>query len=375
MRVLHLFKNYYPPTRGGVEQWINDVVHDRSFSQNGIEFVVLTAATDRRLVTDDDEGVRVVRAPAIVRASTAPVVLGWPGWIRRLRPDVVHAHMPNPTGELAIMLARLDAPVVAHYHADIVRAGPVPAIYDRFARRFLRRVHSVAVGSSKLAETTPLLQGVRDRITVIPYGVDVEAWAKRPANADEVRARFPGPLLVLVGRLVHYKGASVLVEAMRDVANADLLVVGDGPLREQTEQLARSLGVADRVHFVGEVGDDDRTAYYHAADIFVLPSVNRGESYGIVQAEAMATGTPSICTEVGTGTSWVNKHGETGLVVPPRDPAALADAIKSLLADDDRRAAMGRAAQQRVREHLSRDNMLAALRELYEDAAATRHSG
>ena len=367
MKVLHLFKNYYPPTRGGVEQWINEVVH----SIDGIDFVVVTAATDRHLVIDDDEGVQVVRAPALLKASTAPVVPSWPAWIRRLRPDVVHAHMPNPTGELAILAARLDVPIVASYHADIVRKGPIPAAYDRFAARFLRRAHRVIVGSGRLAETSPALRDVADRITIIPYGVDPAVWRPRPAAADEIRFRFPGPLVVWLGRLVHYKGIEYLVDAMRRV-DATLLVVGDGPLRADAEAAAARNGVRDRVRFIGEVTDDERPAFLHAADVFVFPAISRGESYGIAQVQAMATGTPSISTELGTGTSWVNVHGETGLVVPPKDAGALADAINKLLADDELRAGMGRAAQRRVEEYLTRDRMLADLRKLYEEVSQAR---
>lgn len=373
MRVLHLFKNYYPPTRGGVEQWINDVVH--SSLRKDIEFVVLTASADRHLVIDDDEGVQVVRAPTLVRASTAPIVPSWTSWIRRLKPDVIHAHMPNPTGEVAVLASRNsrreNVPIVAHYHADIVRSGPVPAAYEHLARWFLRRVDRLAVGSPRLAETTPALSGALDKLAVIPYGIDPDRWAVRPEQADALRQLHPGPLLVFLGRLVHYKGIHVLIDAMRHV-DATLLVVGDGPLRAEAEAQTQRMGVHDKVRFVGEVSDDERIAYYHAADLFVLPSVNRGESYGIVQVEAMATGTPSICTEIGTGTSWVNQHGHTGLVVPSCDPRALAAAIDELLADDARRAAMGRAAQQRVREHLSRDRMLDELKRIYVAAAQKR---
>ncbi len=367
MRVLHLFKNYYPPTRGGVEQWINDVVH----SIDGIDFVVLTASPDRKLVIDDDAGVQVVRAPTALRASTAPVVPSWPGWIGRLRPDVVHVHMPNPTAELAMIASRCDAPIIAHYHADIVRSGPLPALYEHFATRFVRRAYRVVVSSARLAETTPALREAGDRIVVLPFGVDPDRWRVRPPASDDIRARHPGPLVVFLGRLVHYKGIDVLIEAMRTV-DATLLVVGDGPLRAGAEAAAGRSDVAGRVRFVGAVGDDERAAYYHAADLFVFPATNRGEAYGIAQVEAMATGTPSISTELGTGTSWVNRHGETGLVVPPSDPRALAAAINELLGDDDRRAAMGRAARRWVGQRLTRDRMLADLRTLYEKAAAAR---
>ncbi len=373
MRVLHVFKNYYPPTRGGVEQWINDVVH----SIDGIEFAVLTASRDRELVVEDDNGVQVVRAPTLVRASTAPVVPSWSSWMRKLRPDVIHLNMPNPTGELAYLTSRVGVPMVASYHADIVRSGPLPAAYDRFAARVLRRAHRVVVGSQRLAETTKALRGVQEKIAVIPYGVEPDDWSPRPPPADEIRARYAAPdrggaLFVLLGRLVHYKGADIAIDAMRDerLRDATLLIVGDGRLRAQLE--ARAAGLGGRVVFVGEIGDHERAAYYHAADVFVFSGTNRGESYGIVQVEAMATGTPSISTELGTGTSWVNQHGETGLVVAPRDPAALAQAMVDLMGDDARRASMGQAAQRRVRERLSRRRMLDDLRALYEDAAQAR---
>jgi rhamnosyl/mannosyltransferase len=365
MRVLHVFKDYYPPTRGGVEQWLNDVAH----SVEGVTSTVLTASRGGGTVVEDDNGVRVVRARALIRASTAPVVPSWPSWIRKLEADVVHMHMPNPTGELAFLMAHTDTPMVASYHADIVRRGPLPAAYDAFATRFLRRAQRVIVGSQRLAETTTALRDSQDRVEVIPYGVDVDAWAPRPPRADELRAQHPGPLLVLLGRLVHYKGADVAIDAMRNV-DATLVIVGDGPLRAELEERARDL--RDRVVFAGEIADDERAAYYHAADVFIFPGTSRGESYGIVQVEAMATGTPSISTELGTGTSWVNQHGQTGLVVPPRDPRALADAINTLLADDALRARMASAAQLRVRERLSRDRMLADLRRVYEEVAQAR---
>jgi rhamnosyl/mannosyltransferase len=370
MRVLHLFKSYYPPTRGGVEQWINEIVHAPVFADAGISFDVLTAAEGRELVDELDDGVRVVRAPTLVRASTAPVVPSWSSWIRRLAPDVIHVHMPNPTGELAVLGSRTSAPVVATYHADIVRRGPLPAAYDVFAKRFLRRAKRITVSTPRLAETTPVLREHTERIRVVPFGVDPHAWDERPALADVIRERYgPGPLVVLLGRLVHYKGAEVLVEAMKDV-DATALIVGDGPRRQAAEALAERLGVADRVVFTGAIDDDERAAYMHAADVFVLPSTNRGEAFGIVQVQAMATGTPSVSTEIGTGTSWVNRDGETGLVVPSSDARALAHAISELLTDDGRRAAMAVAAKRRVRDELTTERMFAGLRRVYEEAVS-----
>jgi rhamnosyl/mannosyltransferase len=154
--------------------------------------------------------------------------------------------------------------------------------------------------------------------------------------------------------------------------DATLIVAGDGPSAGAARAAATDAGLDDRVHFVGEVADEERAAYYHAADVFVLPSVSRGESFGIALLEAMACGTPVVSTELGTGTSWVNEHGSTGLVVPPGDAPGIASALRSLLADDARRAAMGAAGVERVRRHFTSDQMLAALRNLYVGAAQAR---
>ena len=142
------------------------------------------------------------------------------------------------------------------------------------------------------------------------------------AEAAAWRARYGNrPLLLFVGRLRHYKGVNVLIEAMEQLPEATALIVGIGPMAEEWQQQAAAAGLNDRVHFLGEQPDPAVLALYHAADIFVLPSTNRAETFGIVQLEAMACGRPVICTELGTGTSYVNQNGVTGLVVPSNDAA------------------------------------------------------
>jgi glycosyltransferase involved in cell wall biosynthesis len=360
VRVLHFFKNYFPPTHGGIEQLINGIVH----GIDGIDFAVLTGSHSRELLRDDDDGVPVVRAPEIVRVSTAPIAPSWHTWIRRLEPDVVHVHMPNPTGELAVLTSRTDARVVASFHAEIVRAPVVGMAYRAFLPAFWRRADIVLVGSPPMLETAPELRRVRERARIVPYGVDPEEWSVRPALADEIRAGHPGPLVVFMGVLRHYKGVHVLIEAMREV-DATLVVAGDGPERAEIEAAITRFDLASKVVMAGAITDAERLAYMHAADVFVLPAVNRAEAFGIVLLQAMACGTPVISTELGTGTSWVNVDEETGYVVPPRDARALARAITRLLRDDERRAAMGRAASTRVREHFTLEAMYAALKEIY----------
>jgi rhamnosyl/mannosyltransferase len=143
-----------------------------------------------------------------------------------------------------------------------------------------------------------------------------------------------------------------------------------GPFAEEWRRQAQSAGLHDRVHFLGELGDAAVLALYHAADLFVLPSTNRAETFGIVQLEAMACGCPVICTELGTGTSYVNQDTITGLVVPPNDPPALAAAARRLLDDPQLRTRMGQAGIRRARSEFSIDAMLDRTQAFYDEALA-----
>jgi len=168
-----------------------------------------------------------------------------------------------------------------------------------------------------------------------------------------------------VGRLRYYKGLDVLIEAMRDI-EAHLLIVGDGPMRQEWEALTVNLALTERVSFLGHIPDAELPAYYQACDIFVLPSTQRSETWGAVQIEAMACGKPVVCTELGTGTSYVNLHRETGVVVPPGDSAALAKAINQLLADPDLRRRLGEMGRRRAEQEFSKETMIEETAALYE---------
>ncbi len=164
------------------------------------------------------------------------------------------------------------------------------------------------------------------------------------------------PTVLFVGRLVPYKGVEFLIRALEDV-KARLWIVGTGPLENSLKNLVREKGMADRVVFLGHVSDEDLVAYYHACDVFALPSITNQEMFGLVQLEAMACRKPVISTTVPTGVPWVNQHGKTGYTVTPGNSAELAHAIQRLLSSREFREEMGAAGRARVEQpfHFGQD--------------------
>jgi rhamnosyl/mannosyltransferase len=205
-------------------------------------------------------------------------------------------------------------------------------------------------------------------VRVIPFGIDAAELAQAdPGEVGEIRRRFGGRIVFAAGRLVYYKGFEYLVRAMRGV-DGRLLIAGDGPLRGVLERTAAELGLGDRVTLLGAV--PDLRPYYHAADVFALPSVARSEAFGIVQMEAMACGLPVVNTALDTGVPFVSPDGVTGVTIPPADPDALADVLTRLLDDPALRARLGAAGRARVAGELSAGTMARRTLDLYRAVAS-----
>jgi rhamnosyl/mannosyltransferase len=263
--------------------------------------------------------------------------------------------------------------MVLTYHSDIVRQKNLLRVYQPFLRRVLARADGITVSNPQYIQSSPFLRPLAAKCRVIPHGADLSRFAPTPQvleRAAGIRGRHGGgPLILFVGVLRYYKGVGVLIRAMQRV-DARLLVVGQGPQGEEWRTLTAQLGLGDKVAFLGRVDDDDLLALYHACDVFTLPSIHRSESWGAVQVEAMACGKPVVCTELGTGTSFVNQDGVTGLVVPPDDPAALSGALNRLLGDPGLRARMGRAGLERAERELSASVMVERLVDWYRGIAS-----
>jgi glycosyltransferase involved in cell wall biosynthesis len=375
MRILHIYKDYFP-VLGGIEN------HVRILAEAGVarghDVTVLVTSRDRQAQRATLNGVTLIKTARWINVSSAP--LSPPMFLeaRRLRAwaDVVHLHFPYPPGEMAHLFSGSRAKTVITYHSDIVRQKTLRMVYQPFLWHILRRADRIIATSGRYLETSPYLSCFKDKSVVIPLGTDVAHFASAdPAGVAGLRRQLlaqPGGMLLLsVGRLRYYKGFDDLIRALPQIPHARSIIVGDGPMLTEWQQLARSVGVADRVIFAGEVSDEDLPTYYAACDLFVLPANARAEAFGTVIVEALAAGKPVVSTEVGTGTSWVNVHGQTGLVVPPHDPVALAAAINDLWVNESRRLAFGSAARARAQAEFTVERMIDRVLGVYQTLLST----
>jgi glycosyltransferase involved in cell wall biosynthesis len=362
MRVLHVYKDYYPVV-GGMENHIRLLA--RGEARRGLEITVLVTSLTGKTEVAELEGVRVIKAARLATVASTPISLALFSWMRRLRSDITHLHFPYPWGELAHLAFGQSQRTIITYQSDIVRQKGLLKLYRPFLWRVLARADRIIATSPNYIQSSPYLSQVSEKCTVIPLGIDLEPFLQsRTEEVRRLRERYGSPLLLFVGVLRYYKGLGDLIRAMRDI-DARLLVVGAGPMAEEWHALVRELGLTEKVFFTGRVQDEELPAYFQACDIFVLPGSHRSEAFGVVQLEAMASGRALVSTELGTGTSYVNVHGETGLVVPPRDPGALASAINRLLADEPLRIKMGERGRERARQEFSQDLMIDRVLELY----------
>lgn len=368
MKIVHVYKDYFPPVHGGIEQTISRLATGQAAA--GHDVTVLCSAHGGRVTREERVGgVRVVRVAEWGRALSAPFCPTMPWHLARLRADLVHLHYPNPTGELSWLLARPPGALVVTFYADVVRQRAALPLYRPVIHAVLKQADLILGLAERHLEASPFLHPYRVRWRVVPLGIELERFASDRARAEiPAMGRRAGETVILfVGRLRHYKGLDDMLHAMREIP-ATLVIVGEGPERARLEALHARLGLGDRVRFAGHVDDAELPAWMAAADIGVLPSNSPAEAWGLAMIEMMASGLPVVCTEVGTGTSVVNQDGESGFVVPPRDPAALAAAVNRLVADPKLRERMGRAARHRALSRFSREAMVRGVEEAYAEA-------
>jgi rhamnosyl/mannosyltransferase len=374
IRVL-TFGRYADDNFGGLERYVFELARALEGEVSFVNIVAKRgAAPDLALAGE------TVYARPLLHVGGTPICPGMP-WhaLRRHRRapfDIVHLQFPaDPMAHLACELLPRSVKRVIGWHSDIVRQRWMLRAYRPFLERTLRRADAIIAATPAHISSSGQLSAVRDtaRFHVVPYGFDLARFGRRPPLADELRRRFGAAFLVFaLGRHVYYKGFEFLIRALAQVPGAALALGGQGPLTGDLQRAARAAGVAERVHFVGRIAEEELPAWYHACDVFCLPSIEPAEAFGIVQIEAMASAKPVVCCELGNGVNWVNPDRETGITVPPGDPSALAGALLQLERDAALRARLGEAGRRRALRFFTSEAMAKATLAIYNEVLEGR---
>jgi len=368
VRIVHTPPRYAPHV-GGVEA-VDRVLAE--YSRRAGDDVLVLCADEPRGAPAEVDGVPVRRLPWRHKLANTNLTWRLPLALARADFDVVHTHLPTPwSADVSVLVAAVRRRrSVLHFHNPIVGDGiaaVVAALYRATLQRLTLRLADaiVVISPTRQAELLRHSPGLAARVHCVPNGVDLARF-RPPAREDPPR----GDDLLFVSVLddFHdYKGLSVLLRALREVPDARLRVVGDGPRRAAWEREAAELGVGDRVRWEGAVDDAALLRLYRSCGIFVLPSRTADHEGGssLVALEAMASGLPVVLADGVGDLAGQAEAADAGIAVRSGDAAGLAAALRGLASDPELRAAMGARARSYVEEHHSWDAACAAITALY----------
>ncbi len=290
MRIVHVYKDYHPPVRGGIEQTIERMARWQVAAGHDVT-VLVSASGQNTSRTEVIDGVRVVRVAELARALSSPLCPGFPGALAAERADLWHLHSPNPLGEVSWRWVLPAGAMLITHHCDLSRQRALLPLYAPFVRALFHRADGLhATSQQALERQDSLVWPFRSRFRVVPLGIDAgplfELRRSRP-GAQALRERYGDTFVLFVGRLRHYKGLDVLLDAMPGVT-APLVIVGDGPMGDSLRARSQRLGLNGRVHFAGSVSDEVLHDHLAAAAVGILPSSGPAEAFGLALVECMA---------------------------------------------------------------------------------------
>lgn len=363
-RVLHIYKTWSPESFGGVEEVITMLCQHSTL--HGIESRTAYLGQVKKPTLKRHLGIRGICFPLSFELAST----GFSGQLlwsfnRLIKwADIVHFHFPWPFADVLTLLCRVNKPIVITYHSDIIRQNFLKFLYAPLMYRFLTKAKAVVTTSPNYLATSPVLKKLKTKATVIPLGV--EDRTLNPINTNRLaywKNRLGENFILFLGVMRYYKGLHILIDAAKNI-DCNVIIAGAGPIEKELKNHAKQLGIKN-VFFIGRVHEADKDVLYRLCALFVFPSCLRSEAFGISLLEAAMYEKPLISCEIGTGTTYINIHEQTGLVVEPSNAQALSQAINRLLANPIERERFGQNARKRFQSLFTAQAMVSAYSHLY----------
>ena len=346
MRILHVYRTYFPDSQGGLEEVIRQICLNSQV--HGVESRVFCLSPNPEpKVVRRPEG-PVYRAILDFELASCSMSRHALPMFKRLVDwaDVVHYHFPWPFADFLHFAAKVQKPTVLTYHSDIVRQRKLGKLYSPVMNQFLSSVDRIVCTSPNYFATSDVLSKFSKKVEIVPIGLNEDSYPI-PTDEDKTRVEntYGNKFFLFVGVLRYYKGLHILLDAMAN-APYNVVIVGSGPTEKELQAQAKKQGLKN-VIFAGYVDDSTKVTLFELCRGVVFPSYLRSEAFGVTLLEGAMYAKPLISTEVGSGTSHVNIDGKTGYVVAPGSAAQLRKAMEKIVANPEMAALFGRQARQR----------------------------
>lgn len=370
----------FPPYKGGMGQSVFEL--SKYLSRKGADITVFTP-NYQDIASEYNEGFKVRRLRPFFKFGNAAFL---PQLCQRLKGyDAVHLHLPFLGGTLPVfwhLLFHSKKKLILTYHMDLVGKGIRGSIFWLYKKLVLPlvflRANKIIVSSTDYAEHSDIsayFKKRRNKFMEIPFGVDITRFFPKAKDQNLLEKYFITPeekVILFVGGLdeAHYfKGLEVLLRAgkiLSDSGNQNfrIVVVGDGEKKHDFQNMAESYNIARNIIFAGNVPDAELAGHYNLADVFVLPSTNKGEAFGLVLLEAAACGKPLIASNL-AGVRTIIEKEKIGYLAKPGDAVDLAEKIKAVISDAETAKKMGAVAAETIRENYNWEKISRELINLY----------
>lgn len=365
MRVLHFYKNALPETVGGVEQVIDQIA--RGTGVLGVKNTILALSNSPSDHPSPLHGYELITSKRNFELASNGFSWQSIGLFKDLaaKADLIHYHFPWPFADLLHQIVSPNKPTVLTYHSDIVRQKLLLQLYRPLKQQFLKSVDHIVATSPNYLQTSGVLPAFADKISIIPIGLDKHTYPKPDRDIVKYyKGQFGERFFLFIGAFRYYKGLIFLIEAASKVPYP-IVIVGSGPIESDLKANVQSRELKN-VFFVGQVSEENKSALLEACYGVIFPSHLRSEAFGVTLLEGAMFGKPLISCEIGTGTTYVNIDQETGLVTPPSDPNALANAMSWLWTHPEEAKEMGQRAHARYKNLFTAKKMAESYFDLYQ---------
>ena len=372
MKILQ-FGKFYPPDVGGIETAIYNITEE--LNKKGIKCDVLCSNSKREykkeIIDRGSYKYIVYRTKSYGKIASTSIT---PQMIFKLKEiidnyDIIHLHHPDPMANFALFLVNpKKQKIVIHWHSDIIRQKFALKFYRPLLNWMLKKADVIIGSSTKYIEESEQLKKFKNKCVPIPYGIKKENLKINEEKIKEIKKKFENKKIIFsLGRFIYYKGFEYLIESSKYLPDDYVIVIGgEGKLKEKYEKLIMNNNLLNKVFLIGKIPQTHLGSYYKACDLFCLPSIEKSEAFGLVIVEAMSFGKPVVATNIkGSGVSWVNQNGVTGLNVEPKNPKALADAIRFICENPEIYIKMSKNALKRFEEEFTVEKEILKILKIY----------